>query len=347
LGAPADYSTSPGVYTLNSQGFAEDNFVQLPGGSDALVANYSPSPAAPNNSYNTSQGTATITVAQAATTIAVTANPSTTTSGQPVKLTAVVNTTSVGLAPSGAVQFQAAPTGGASAPISGTVSYTPVNASSSAYASLTATLTTSFTSTSSITANYVADSNYSASTTSTAQTVTITSGAPNFSVNANPSSFNIASPGASGTTTISITPINGFSSNVSLACSVPASMTGGGCALATSTLSPTATTILTVTTTAPSTVLDLFNSPRWWAPMGGAILAAFLLLLIPTKRRRLKLAFGSLFLVLLAAAVVACGGGSSSPPPINPGTPTGSYTVTVKGTSSTLSSSVNVTVTVQ
>jgi hypothetical protein len=351
VAAPADYSKSPGVYTLNSQGFAEDNFVQLPGGSDSLSASYSPSPAAPNNSYNTSTGTATITVAQAPTSIAVTANPSTTTSGQPVTLTAVVNTSSVGLAPSGAVQFQYAPTGGASTPISITPTYTPVNgagwpSTTTGFASLTATLTTSFTTTSSITANYVADSNYLASTSSP-QTVTITTGAPNFSVVASPTSFNIASPGASGTTTISITPINGFSSNVSLSCSVPASMTGGSCSLATSALSPTATTILTVNTTAPSTVIGLFNSPRWWAPMGGAVLAAFLLLFVPTKRRRLKLAFGSLSLVLLAAAMVACGGSSSSSPPPNSGTPVGSYTVTVKGTSGNLTSSVNVTVTVQ
>jgi hypothetical protein len=351
VAAPADYSTSPGVYTLNSQGFAEDNFVQLPGGSDSLSASYSPSPAAPNNSYSTSTGTATITVAQAPTTIALTANPSTAKSGQSVTLTAVVSTTSVGLAPSGAVQFQYAPAGGGSTPISITPTYTPVNGAGwpstpMGFASLTATLTTSFTSTSSITANYVADSNYSASASSP-QTVTITTGAPDFSVVASPTSFNIASPGASGTTTISITPINGFNSNVSLSCAVPASMTGGSCSLANSTLTSTTTTTLTVDTTAPSTVIGQFNSPRWLAPLGGAVLAAFLLLLIPTKSRRLKLAFGALFLVLLAAAMVACGGSGGTTVVTTSGTPVGSYTVTVKGTSSTLSSSVNVTVTVQ
>jgi hypothetical protein len=71
------------------------------------------------------------------------------------------------------------------------------------------------------------------------------------------------------------------------------------------------------------------------APIGGAILAAFFLLFIPTKRRRLKLAFGSLFLVLLAAAMVACGGSSGTvTTPVIPGTPTGSYTITVTGTTS-------------
>jgi len=62
----------------------------------------------------------------------------------------------------------------------------------------------------------------------------------------------------------------------------------------------------------------------------------------------LKLAFGSLFLVLLTAALVACGGGSSTTTvPTNPGTPTGSYTVTVTGTSGSLSHGLNVSVTVQ
>jgi hypothetical protein len=346
LAAPASYYTSPGVYTLNSQGFAEDQFIELPGGSDALTAGYSPLPASPNNSYSSSQGTATITVAQASTSIAVSATPSTTTSGQSVTLTAVVSTTSVGFAPSGAVQFL-----NAGQPINGTVTYTPGNAPTSTtnpYASLTATLTASFTTTATITAQYVADMNYTASVSSPI-TVTITTGAPSFSVNANPTTFAIASPGASGATTISITALNGFTGNVSLTCSVPSAM-DGSCGLASSTISPTTTTTLTVNTTAPSAVIGLFNTPRWLAPFGGAILAAFFLLLIPTKRLRLKLAFGPLFLVLLAAALVACGGSSSTPPPSG-GTSPGSYTVTVTGTGSNssgnISSSVNVVVTVQ
>jgi hypothetical protein len=344
LGAPASYSTSPGVYTLNSQGFAEDQFIQLGGGLDNLVATYTPSPASPNNSYTTSQGTAAITVTQAATTIGVTANPTTATSGQSVTLTALVSTASVGFAPTGAVQFL-----NSNVPISGTVTYTAVNGSSSGYASLTATLTTSFTSTAYITANYVADLNYSASTSSSV-TVTITSGAPDFSVVASPTLFSISSPGASGTTTISITPLNGFTGSVSLSCSVPSTMTGGTCLLASASITPSQTTTLTVNTTASSTVIGLFNRPLWLAPLGGTVFAAFFLLLIPTKRRRLKLAFGSLFLVLLAAAVVACGGGSSTPPPIT-GTSPGTYSVTVAGTGSVsgvnLIRSVSVTVTVQ
>jgi hypothetical protein len=349
LGAPAD--NTPGTYTLNSQAHAEDNFVQLPGGTDILAASYTPSPGPPNNSYSSSQGTATITVAQAAATIGLTASSQTVTSGQSVTLTATVGTTSIGFAPTGAVQFLNAgvPITGSSCGSPCTVTTAPVNGSASGTASLTATLTTSFTATATITAQYVADLNYSASTSSPL-TVTVTSGTPSFSVVAAPTTFAISSPGASGSTTISLTALNGFTAAVSLSCAVPAAMTGGSCALANTSLTPGNTTTLTVNTTAPSTVIGLFNGPRWLAPIGGAVLAAFFLLLIPTKRRRLKLAFGSLFLVLLAAAMVACGGGSSSTttPVTVPGTPTGNYTVTVTGASGTLSpSSVNVTVTVQ
>ena len=347
LGAPSD--TTPGTYTLNSQANAEDFFIQLSGGSNALVASYTPSPAPPNNSYSSSQGTATITVTQAATSIGVTASPATTvTSGQSVTLTATVSTSSMGIAPSGAVQFLNGIT-----PITITPTYTYVNASASGYASLTATLTTSFTANATITAQYLADLNYSGSTSSPL-TITVSTGTPDYSVVASPTSFAISSPGASGSTTISLSAINGFTGTVSLSCAVPSTMTGGSCSLAnTSITAPSGTTTLTVNTTAPSTVIGLFNSPRWLLPTGGAIFAAFFLLLIPTKRRRLKLAFGSLFLVLLAAALVACGGssGSSTPPITIPGTPTGNYTITVTGTSTisgaSVSRSVNVPVTVQ
>ena len=337
----ASSGTTPGTYTLNSQGYAEDQFIQLSGGTNTLIASYTPSPAPPNNSYGSSTGTATIIVTQAATTTTVSA-PTTVQSGASVTLTATVSTSSLGVAPTGAVQFLNSGTS-----IPGAVTYTPANASASSYAMLTATLTTSFTANASITAQYVADLNYLASVSS-ALPITVSSGTPDFSLVANPSTFAISAPGSYGSTIIGLSAVNGFTGTVNFTCAVPSAMTGATCSLQPVSTTPGNTTTLTVNTVAPSTVLGLFNGPRWLAPIGGAIFAVFFLLLIPTKRRRLKLAFGSLFLVLLAAALVACGGGSSTTTvPTNPGTPTGSYTVTVTGTSGSLSHGLNVSVTVQ
>jgi len=338
LGAPS--GTTPGTYKLNSQGHAEDQFIQLTGGAhNALAARY-----AGDNSYGSSTGTAAaVTVTQAGTGISVQANNTTVTPNQSVTLTALVSTSSIGFAPSGAVNFVNGVT-----PMTGTVTYAPADASASGFASLTATLVTSFTTTATITAQYVGDINYSASTSSPL-TITVSSGTPDFSVVPSPNTMAIASPGASGTTSIGISPINGFTGTVTLSCAVPTAMTAATCSLASSSITPTTSTILTVKTTAPSTVIGLFNGPRWLAPLGGAVFAAFFLLLIPTKRRRLKLAFGSLFLVLLAAALVACGGGGGgggNPPPSG-GTPAGTYTVTVTGVSGSLTRSANITVTVQ
>ena len=344
LGQPS--TTTPGTYTLNSQGNVEDQFIQLTGGKhSALAARY-----AGDNSYNSSMNTAAaITVNQAPTTITLAASNTGPTSGQPVTLTALVSTTSVGFAPTGAVNFVNGVT-----PMMGTVTYAPANASASGFASLTATLTASFTNpTNAITAQYTGDNNYSAPSTPATITINVNNGTPNFSVVPSPNSIAIASPGSSGSTSIGIGPVSGFTGTVSLTCAVPTTMTEATCSLASTSIAYNASTTLTVNTTAPSTVIGLFDSPRWLLPLGGAVFAAFFLLVIPTKRRRLKLAFGSLFLVLLGAAMVACGGGSSTTttPPVNNGTPTGSYTVVVTGTSTiagaSVTNSANVTVTVE
>jgi ABC-type phosphate transport system substrate-binding protein len=82
------------------------------------------------------------------------------------------------------------------------------------------------------------------------------------------------------------------------------------------------------------------------------LLAWILLLLAAGKHRRVRLAFGLCVFAMLAAAFVACGGGSSStPPPSSPGTPTGSYTITLTGASTisgaTKSHTLNIPVNVQ
>jgi subtilase family serine protease len=336
--APAD--NSPGAYTLNSQGNAEDTFIQLPGGAHSLVATY-----AGNSSYNGStSATDMITVTQALpTAVIATANPTTVQSGAPVTLTALVLTNSSGLAPSGAVQFL-----NAGVPVTGAVNYTATNGSSIGPAFLTATLTTSFTANATITAQYAGDANYQGLTTATALQIQLSTSPPDFSLKASPSnSITITAPGQSGSTFISATPIAGFTGTITLTCALPSTMTYGICSLSTTYIFPGGSTIVTVSTTSPSTTFRPLNRPSWFIPSAGTLFACIFLLLIPRKKRRAKLAFGCLVFALLAAALVACGGKTSSPLPSSPGTPPGSYAATVTATSGTLTHSLTIPVTVQ
>jgi hypothetical protein len=341
VGAPSDYSST---YSLNSQGYAEDQYIQLPGGTDNLSVTYAPHPIAPNNSYNQSTGTASITVSAAPTSTVLSSSASTVTSGQSVTLTATVNTSSLGVSPTGTVAFY----NGSAQVGSGTVTYAGASASATAYASLTATLTTSFTANASITAAYTsADQNYSSSTTTAPLAISISGGKPDFSLTAIPSSFTITSPGASGSTAISASAIAGFTGTISLACSLSSAMTYSSCSMTPTSFSPGGTATLTVNTTAASSAPPhRTNPPTWLLPGAGLMLASTLLLLLSGKRRRAKLAFSLLVFALLAAALGSCGGGSSSVQTIS-GTPTGTYTATVTATSGSLSHTLNIPVTVQ
>jgi hypothetical protein len=341
VGAPSGYS---GTYSLNSQGYAEDQYIQLPGGTDNLSVTYAPHPIAPNNSYNGSTGTASISISPAPTSTAVSSSQTTVTSGASVTLTATVNTTSLGVAPTGSVAFK-----NGSTLIGGTVTYTGASASATSYASLTASVTTSFTAAATITAVYTsADQNYSSSTTTSSLAISISSGTPDFSLSATPKSFTITSPGASGSTQISASAIGGFTGIINLSCSLSTAMSYSSCSLTPTSFSPGGVATLTVNTTAPSSALPHgTNPPRWFLPGAGLMLASTLLLLLSGKRRRAKLAFSLLVLAVLAAALGSCGGGSNNGNQSNPGTPTGTYTATVTATSGTLSHTLNIPVTVQ
>jgi len=341
VGAPSD--STPGTYNLNSQGHAEDQFIQLPVGTYSLLATYTPSPISP--SYNGSSTTAPIsfTISQAATTTTV-AGPANTPANTPVTLTAVVSTGSFGLAPAGTVTFY-----NGTNQISGTPTYTYADGSPLAgtLASTTATLSTSFSAAASITAKYSGDVNY-VNSTSSALSIGISTTA-DFSLSASPNTFSLT-PGQSGLTVISASSLGGFSGTVNVTCAIPSGMTEATCTLSSSSFSVSSTSSgsvnMVVATTAPSTAWRVFNRPVWFMPSAGALLACTLLLLTWGKKRRVKLAFGLLAFALLAASFVACGGGSSTTPPPNLGTPAGNWTITVTGTNGNLSHTLNVPVTV-
>ncbi len=166
-------------------------------------------------------------------------------------------------------------------------------------------------------------------------------------------------PGATtgNTGTISIAGTNGFAGTVNLSCNVTTAMTNvsdmPSCSLnppsVTISGTTTQTSVLTVTTTAASSAENNIKKLIW--PTGGTTLALVMLLVVP-RRRRNWLAMTEIILLCVVIGAVGCGGGGSGNGGGggggNPGTTAGTYTITVTGTSGSVSATVGtVNVTVQ
>ena len=154
-GAPLDL----GTYQLNSLGYAEDQSVQLPGGTNSLKVNYPG-----DNSFTGSNETATITITKDPTSTNVT-GPANGVLGSFVPLTAFVNGSGLGIAPTGQVTFFSGSTQlGNPATVSGTGG--GFSSNPNAVASIDASQLTL--GNNSITASYSGDGNYAASTSAAA-----------------------------------------------------------------------------------------------------------------------------------------------------------------------------------
>lgn len=127
------------------------------------------------------------------------------------------------------------------------------------------------------------------------------------------------------------------------------------CSFSPATITTSGQSKLTITTTAPGTAAGMFNlfgrADRFLGP--GVLLATLLLLTLLTvfsRRRRLRWTFALCLLLALVIAGCGGGGGQSSAPataPPDPGTPAGTYVVTLTATSSTIAHTVLLTVTVK
>ena len=310
--------TGAGTFTINSLGHAENQPIQLTGGTHNLSATYSG-----DISYNpvTTAVTDTVTVSQAATATSISPSATSVTSNQSITLSVAISTQSnSAVGPTGNVTFM-----DGTATI-GTAPLTPAGATTTAGASATATLNTSFTTNGShsLTAVYSGDVNY-ATSTSAAVTVTVTN---SFTLTASALTPTPVTAGSSATSTITVTPAAGSTGTqaVSVTCSaLPPGVTCSPNPLAiVATGAAAATGQLTVTVTAPSSPLTAMNltapqgfqvaglppSPNakygWWTLSGGAGFAAIFLLLFP-RRKRYRAAFG-LGLVCVLSFVLGCGG---------------------------------------
>ena len=322
-------------------------------GTDTLTGTYTPD-AGSASVYTTGTGTATVTVTAGApfaptVDVAVPNQPFTIADSIPVSVSFMLG--SGYPAASGTVTLSA-----------GSYTSSPADVSNNA-ASFTIPAGTLPAGTTTITANYVPDAASAVIYTNSSGTVNLTITAPPADIALSATGVTVKAGATSGnTSTVTITPSNGFTGAVSLAASVTSSPTSA-------TFPPTisfgsgstvnipgtsaGTTALTVNTTASSSGCSNAEDRRQGSvyTLGGTALAFVLFLGIPAHRRGWR-GVALLFCILGAClgGLTACGGGSegkSCPAFVTSGTTTGSYTVTVTGTSGNIKSSATFTLTVQ
>jgi len=190
-----------------------------------------------------------------------------------------------------------------------------------------------------------------------------------YTINLPPPSFTIAAtavsltPGATtgNTSTISVTPSGGFAGSVALTATVSSSPSGaaypptlsfGSNSPVNITGTTAETAVLSIYTTAPAS--SALSYPKRhgvsWHTAGGTALACLLIFGIRARRRNGRTMLGMLiFLVAFIGSLLACSGGGASGGGGggNPGTTPGNYSITVTGTSGTITETRSVTLTVQ
>jgi hypothetical protein len=243
--------------------------------------------------------------------------------------------TVTGLDPSGNVSFASGSATLGTAPIAnGIATFTGSFAAAGTYA---------------VTASYAGDNENQPSNSSA---VSITVGAPDFTVSVSPATATITA-GQSAVATITVTPVGGYNGTVIFTCGpLPDEAT---CTFAPSSVTSSngkaTTSTLTVTTGAAS------PATRPWASgamSGIASLGILFLLFSPMRLGSLRRTYLTLLYVFLLTGFVAlsgCGGSSQSPGSpstrSNPGTPAGTQTITVSTSDGTISHSVSFQVVVQ
>jgi len=185
------------------------------------------------------------------------------------------------------------------------------------------------------------------------QAVALSGTGKDFSISAGSTSATV-SPGATASYTLTLAPQSGFDEAVQVTCSHPAGLTGSTCipspaALTLNGSSPATVTVNVTTTAASLAPISKRLKPPLGpglAPFGTAFgtLAFLALLAFFRKRRGWGLLAATTLLVVLWAS---CGGGGGSSGSGNPGTPAGTYNVTVTVAGGNITQSAMLSLTVQ
>ena len=157
----------------------------------------------------------------------------------------------------------------------------------------------------------------------------------------------VSAPGQQGTSTITVSALNGFTGTVNLSCAPSVATTRISCSLSAPSVDLTSSTKTATITMNIATLADLRLHPHrpWFEASGATLFAAVILGGVPLRRRNSSAILGLLVFVCLSLAL-GCGGGSSSTQP-SQGAPAVTYMINVTGASGTISHTTAVSVTVQ
>jgi hypothetical protein len=296
-----------------------------------------------DRSFQVASAAASFAVTQAATTVSATAKPD---APQGAYLTATVTATSSGQPPSGSVTFYSGNTSLVTAAVQPLLSQ---NGTIQEFVSLSDQQLPN--GQYSITAVYSGDNNYSASKSAPVNV----SLQPDFSLDPSSGDTNTISRGQSALFQFIVNFNDGFTGTVNLSCSgMPRE---SSCTTQPATITASGTDAsLSIGTKAPVTATLKATGPSHltvWAASLGSGFIGILLLGAPSRLRRATTLL-SLVVAAFLVAGVACGGGGSSGssltpsvPQADPGTPVGTYTITVTGISGAVSHTLTYTLTIQ
>jgi Bacterial Ig-like domain (group 3)/Divergent InlB B-repeat domain len=325
-----------GTATLNTSGVATQT-TALPVGTDSIAAQYS----GDTNFAPSTSNPVTVIVTAIATSTTVVSSGATANLGANITFTAKVTPATGTAAPTGTVTFSDGSTalGTASLDNSSTALYSTASLAAGSH---------------SISVIYAGDANYSGSTSSALTQIVV---APGYSLSVTPSALTIAH-GQPAQAKFTVTPVGGFMSQVTFACSglpghstctfSPASVTPDG------TNTPVAST-LTIATDVSTAAAAFKGAPGKHPGAGRERFLALLIVGLPgliwARHKlgkgcgvcRLALIYG-IVLGIASSAMLSCGGGGGG---MSTNTPTGTSTITITASGGGTTQTANFTLTVQ